>query len=283
MGNSSLLITADSDIRAAVVMVAAEAPTKYVFVAAPPGRFGHARDLKPRLEVTPGRAGRCLLPEQVLDAAGAVVATFLASSMIKGFDRVTLYRHKEGRNMFIFITRGLRDGSFFTIIAVVATIAFGLGTVPASAQTQASVSPTVLVLDQTITKSGFERWAADKCDLRNDPIKDRYRDHPLVGVYLGDWTGGPRANFLIYKVKGDGSNMGNVKVFYANAPFDWGAKQSRGGCWEKHKAKIEPDGSITLAIPRNGSVITLTIDGGILNVQAPLAPFILRDERLRLA
>ena len=71
----AILITADSDIRAAVAMVAAEAPAKHVFVAAPPGRFSHARDLKPRLEIKPGRVGRCLLPEQVLDDAGTVVAT----------------------------------------------------------------------------------------------------------------------------------------------------------------------------------------------------------------
>ena len=45
----------------------AEAPTKYVFVAAPPGRYGHARDRSPaELEIKPGRVGRCLLPEEVV-------------------------------------------------------------------------------------------------------------------------------------------------------------------------------------------------------------------------
>ncbi len=71
----AILITADSDLKPAIAAVRADAPTKYVFVAAPPGRFGHARDLRPRLEIKPGRVGRCLLPERVLDAAGTVVAT----------------------------------------------------------------------------------------------------------------------------------------------------------------------------------------------------------------
>lgn len=70
----AILITADSDLKPAIAAVRANAPNKYIFVAAPPGRWGHARDLRPRLEIRPGRVGRCLLPEEVIDGYGAIVA-----------------------------------------------------------------------------------------------------------------------------------------------------------------------------------------------------------------
>ena len=70
----AILITADSDLKPAIAVVRADAPTKFVFVAAPPGRYSHARDLRPRLEIKPGRVGRCLLPEEVIDDTGTIVA-----------------------------------------------------------------------------------------------------------------------------------------------------------------------------------------------------------------
>ena len=70
----AILITADSDLKPAIAVVRADASTKFVFVAAPPGRYGHARDLRPRLEIKPGRVGRCLLPEEVVDGTGTIVA-----------------------------------------------------------------------------------------------------------------------------------------------------------------------------------------------------------------
>lgn len=148
-----------------------------------------------------------------------------------------------------------QTGRMIAVFAIAIATAFGF--LPAVAQTAPA-------LDLTITKSGLEQWASDKCSLRKDPIKAKYRDHPLVGVFIGDWNNGPRVNFLIYKVKGDGSSMGNVKVYYANAPYVWGSKSSNGGCWEKHAAKIEPDGTVTLDVPRNGSKISFTVEGNAL-------------------
>jgi len=60
-----IVISADTDLSPAIRMIAASAPVCEVFVAAPPGRFGRCRALAPRLELTPGRLARCLLPESV--------------------------------------------------------------------------------------------------------------------------------------------------------------------------------------------------------------------------
>ena len=65
-----IVITADTDIAPAVRMIAANAPKCEVFVAAPPGRFGLCRVLKPRLEITPGRLAKCLLPHSVHVGSG---------------------------------------------------------------------------------------------------------------------------------------------------------------------------------------------------------------------
>lgn len=68
----AIIISADSDLAPAIKIVRALAPRKRLMVAAPPGRFGHARDLKPKLEITPGRLGRCLLPSQIALPTGAL-------------------------------------------------------------------------------------------------------------------------------------------------------------------------------------------------------------------
>jgi len=60
-----IAITADTDLAPAIRMIAASAPGCEVFVAAPPKRMGRCRVLMPRLELSPGRLGRCLLPETV--------------------------------------------------------------------------------------------------------------------------------------------------------------------------------------------------------------------------
>jgi hypothetical protein len=54
-------------------MVKEYTPTKELFVAAPPHRFGSARDLGPRLELTKGRIAKSLLPAELLDEQGNVV------------------------------------------------------------------------------------------------------------------------------------------------------------------------------------------------------------------
>ena len=59
----ALIITADSDIAPALRVIKAEFPEKALDVIAPPKRFGHARSLSPKLEITPGRLAKCLLPE----------------------------------------------------------------------------------------------------------------------------------------------------------------------------------------------------------------------------
>lgn len=69
----AILITADSDLAPAVKIVKAAFPRKQILVVAPPRRFSHARDLKPALELTPGRLAKCLLPETATTPGGAVI------------------------------------------------------------------------------------------------------------------------------------------------------------------------------------------------------------------
>jgi hypothetical protein len=59
----ALVISADSDLGPSIKMVKKHFPEKAVNVIAPPGRFGHARDLKPILQLTSGKLAKCLLPE----------------------------------------------------------------------------------------------------------------------------------------------------------------------------------------------------------------------------
>ena len=68
-----IIISADSDLAPAIKIVRALAPRKRLMVAAPPGRLGHARGLQPKLEITPGRLGKCLLPAEITLPAGRVV------------------------------------------------------------------------------------------------------------------------------------------------------------------------------------------------------------------
>ena len=66
----ALVVSADSDLAPAIKCVREHFPRKSVNVIAPPGRWGHARDLKPILEIAPGRIGNCLLPETAADKGG---------------------------------------------------------------------------------------------------------------------------------------------------------------------------------------------------------------------
>jgi hypothetical protein len=68
-----IAVTADTDLTPAIRMIAASMPQCEVFVAAPPGRFGKCRALRPRLELTAGRLAKCLLPESVQVGAGRTV------------------------------------------------------------------------------------------------------------------------------------------------------------------------------------------------------------------
>jgi len=66
----AIVISADSDLAPALRVVRQHQPGKELLVVAPPGRFGNARDLGPKLQLTKGRIRKCLLPAQLLDAAG---------------------------------------------------------------------------------------------------------------------------------------------------------------------------------------------------------------------
>ncbi len=69
----ALVISADSDLSPALRTIRAHHPRKSIDVIAPPKRFGAARDLKPKLEVTQGRIAKCLLPETAVSAEGATI------------------------------------------------------------------------------------------------------------------------------------------------------------------------------------------------------------------
>lgn len=75
----AVLISADGDHAPPVRRIRTRLPGKQIFLAAPPGRLGKAREMhkvcNSGIEITPGRLARCLLPELVLDALGATVAT----------------------------------------------------------------------------------------------------------------------------------------------------------------------------------------------------------------
>jgi len=68
-----IVISADTDLSPAIRMIAASAPDREVFVAAPPGRFGRCRALTPKLELTPGRLAKCLLPEGIQVGPGRTI------------------------------------------------------------------------------------------------------------------------------------------------------------------------------------------------------------------
>lgn len=71
----AILISADSDLGPVLRMVKKYAPHKETFVAAPPGRYGNARDLGPKMVITKGRLAKHLLPGVLQDATGKVIAT----------------------------------------------------------------------------------------------------------------------------------------------------------------------------------------------------------------
>jgi uncharacterized LabA/DUF88 family protein len=68
-----ILVSADTDLSPPIRMIARLAPTCEVFVAAPPARFKLCRALGPRLELSAGRIGKCLLPDLVRTGAGRIV------------------------------------------------------------------------------------------------------------------------------------------------------------------------------------------------------------------
>ncbi|WP_083988755.1 NYN domain-containing protein [Devosia geojensis] len=75
----AIIVSADSDHVPAVRKVRGRYPGKQVFIATPPERHGHARELlkagNSGATITRGRIAKCLLPEIISDGDGAVVAT----------------------------------------------------------------------------------------------------------------------------------------------------------------------------------------------------------------
>lgn len=71
----AIVISADSDLVPPILMVRSKFKQKEVFVAAPPGRMGIGRDLKPALEITRGRLAKALLPQSALTPDGTSIFT----------------------------------------------------------------------------------------------------------------------------------------------------------------------------------------------------------------
>jgi uncharacterized LabA/DUF88 family protein len=65
-----ILITADSDLKPAIDSAKRLNPECELFVVAPPKRYGSARELEPKLEITQGRLAKCLFPPEILDVDG---------------------------------------------------------------------------------------------------------------------------------------------------------------------------------------------------------------------
>ena len=75
----AIIISADSDHVPAVRRVRARFAGKQLFAATSPGRHGMAREMiracNSATNITPGRVGKCLLPEFVRDSKGTLIAT----------------------------------------------------------------------------------------------------------------------------------------------------------------------------------------------------------------
>ena len=69
----AIIISADSDLVPAVKMAQQHDRTKEISVVAPPGRFGHARDLKPILEISKGRVRKHLLAAAMRHRDGTTI------------------------------------------------------------------------------------------------------------------------------------------------------------------------------------------------------------------
>ena len=68
----AILISADTDLRAAIDSVKHHTPAKEVFVAAPPNRKSRARGLNAKYEIKPGRIANHLLKAEYHDENGNI-------------------------------------------------------------------------------------------------------------------------------------------------------------------------------------------------------------------
>ncbi len=72
--DTALVISADTDIAAAISHTLSEAPEKKILVVAPPGRFGRARAMKPAFEITKGKIRNNLLPNTIELSDGTIIS-----------------------------------------------------------------------------------------------------------------------------------------------------------------------------------------------------------------
>ena len=68
----AIVVSADSDLVPAIELAKVHDPMKQIGVMAPPGRFTHARDLRPILEITKGRVKQSLFGPVTSDPKGLV-------------------------------------------------------------------------------------------------------------------------------------------------------------------------------------------------------------------
>ncbi len=71
----AILISADSDLVPAKKLINQHCPQKEFFVAAPPGRYGAARALQPKIEIGVGRLKKNLLPRDIIDSSGNIIVS----------------------------------------------------------------------------------------------------------------------------------------------------------------------------------------------------------------
>jgi hypothetical protein len=69
----AIVISADSDLVPAVDMAKNHDRTRNIDVVAPPGRWGHARDLHPVIAITAGRVRRSLFPATLTHKDGTAI------------------------------------------------------------------------------------------------------------------------------------------------------------------------------------------------------------------
>lgn len=80
----ALVISADSDLRSAIVLAKEKAPTKAINVVAPPGRFSFARALRPLFQITNGKIRAARLKDRYEDSDGTLVAEIPGKYRING-------------------------------------------------------------------------------------------------------------------------------------------------------------------------------------------------------
>lgn len=71
--DTAFIISADTDLSAAVKMARAETPEKTIMIVAPPGRFSRNREIRPLFEITKGKIRSSLLPATITTETGRVI------------------------------------------------------------------------------------------------------------------------------------------------------------------------------------------------------------------